>query len=252
MNKGLYSTEALVLRCRKYREADGLLVLLTRDRGKINAVAKGIFKPASSLRGGVQTLTLNAMQLYAGKTLHTVTQSECLDAFLTLKDHLEAMLAASCWAEMLEALLPEEAPDEAVYALALKGLYALAMKPEPLIRRGLEIQLIDVLGFGPVLDRCADCQRLCLGKGPVFFSLESGGLVCERCKKAGALPISPEAAALWRTLGSINFSKMGRIKGRPLAVNQLGDAVEAWIGLQAGRPMRSWHVIKMMGGFNHE
>jgi DNA repair protein RecO (recombination protein O) len=252
MNKGLYTTEALVLRCRKYREADGLLVLLTRERGKVNAVAKGIFKPASALRGGVQTFTLSAMQLYAGKGLHTVTQSQCQEAFLSLRDQLDGMLAAACWAELLETLLPEEESDEALFALALTGFYALALGAAPLIRRGLEVQLMNALGYGPVLDGCVECQRRLTEDEPVFFSSARGGLVCGSCKKSGDLPIGGEAAALWRMLGKMDCGKMGRVKGRPFAIEQLGNVVEAWIAAQIGRPMRSWQVIKTMGGLSHD
>jgi DNA repair protein RecO (recombination protein O) len=252
MSKGLYTTEALILRCRRYREADGLLVLLTRERGKVNAVAKGIFKPSSSLRGGVQTFTLSLMQLYAGKSLHTVTQSQCQEAFLTLREQLDGMLTAACWAELLEALLPEEEADEELFALAVTGFYALAVKAAPLIRRGLEVRLMNALGYEPVLDGCVECQSRFPEDAPVFFSSVRGGLVCGRCRQSGDMLIGGEAVALWRMLGKMDFGKVGRIKGRPFAIEQLGGVVEAWIAAQVGRPMRSWGVIKTMGGLNHD
>jgi DNA repair protein RecO (recombination protein O) len=253
MNKGLYTTEALILRCRRYREADGLLALLTRERGKVHAVAKGIFKPSSSLRGGVQTFTLSDMQLYAGKSnLHTVTQSQCQEAFLTLREQLDGMLTAACWAELLETLLPEEEADEALFALALTGFYALSVKAAPLVRRGLEVQLMNALGYEPVLDGCVECQSRFPEDAPVFFSLSRGGLVCRRCRQSGDLPVGGEAVALWRMLGKMDCGKVGRIKGRPFAIKQLGSVVEAWIAAQVGRPMRSWGVIKTMGGLSYD
>ena len=60
----LYKTETLVLRSVKYREADSLLTLLTKEKGKVKAIAKGVRKINSRLRGGVQLFTHNQMLLY--------------------------------------------------------------------------------------------------------------------------------------------------------------------------------------------
>jgi len=243
-----YTTDALVLRSRKYREADGLLVLLTRRLGKVHAVAKGIFKPTSSMRGGTQLLTLNQMQLYESKGLYTVTQSECQEAFLLLHDQLDSMVAASCWAELLETLLPEAQQDEELFNLALSGLYALSLDAAPLIRLGLETRLLNSLGYQPVLDKCADCLKEVDTERRLYFSTETGGIVCAKCRKPNDSVISKEATALWQGLGRIDFSKLNRIKGKVEVVKQLDDILEIWISAQAGKPLKSWNVIKMMGG----
>ncbi|MDD4753342.1 MAG: DNA repair protein RecO, partial [Desulfitobacteriaceae bacterium] len=49
----IYSVEALILRARDYGEADKILTLYTREQGKVSAIAKGVRKPKSRLRGGV-------------------------------------------------------------------------------------------------------------------------------------------------------------------------------------------------------
>ena len=250
--RNYYTTDAIVLRLRKYRESDGLLVLLTRKLGKVHAVAKGIFKPKSSLRGGTQLLTLNFMQLYESKTLYTVTQSECHEAFLPLHDQLDSMVSASCWAELLEALLPDALYDEALFDMALSGFYALSLDASPITRLGLEAQLMNYLGYKPILDRCADCLKDIEKESRIYFSSEIGGIVCGKCKSVKDPVISKEAAALWQGLGRINFSKISRIKGKPEVVKQLDGILEIWISAQTGKPLKSWSVIKTMGGIINE
>ncbi len=49
-----FSTEAIILRRTNYGEADRILSLLTPERGKISAIAKGVRKPKSKLAGGLE------------------------------------------------------------------------------------------------------------------------------------------------------------------------------------------------------
>ena len=107
-----YKTEAIVLRLRKYREADALVTLLTRERGKVACVAKGIYKPSSKLRGGVQPFSIDEMMLDEGRSsLHTLIQSDCMEMLLPLRQSFEGMTLAAYWAELLENFSQEEMAD---------------------------------------------------------------------------------------------------------------------------------------------
>ena len=87
-----YKTEAVVLHCRKYREADGLLTLLTSQRGKVSAVARGVYKPGSKLRSGVQPFSVDEMLLNQGRsTLHTLLQSQSAEMFLPLHQNYKTI-----------------------------------------------------------------------------------------------------------------------------------------------------------------
>jgi len=81
---GPYRTEGIVLKSKDYGEADKLLTIFTRARGKAQAIVKGVRKQKSRLRGGVQPLTLSDFQMYEGRSLDTVIQAEVRDPFSPL------------------------------------------------------------------------------------------------------------------------------------------------------------------------
>lgn len=244
-----YKTEALVLHSRKYKEADGLLTLLTRQRGKVSAVAKGIYKPESKLRGGVQPFSLNEMLLNAGRSnLHSLNQSQCLEMFLPLRSDLDAMAAASCWAELLECFAVEEQEDQGMFQLALSGFYGLATNPKPLMLHALEIRLMKQLGYGPSLNVCAGCGAILKASPQISFAAGAGGLVCSQCRCEGlpVISISPAVVSLWQGLENIGLDKIDRIKVQPEVLNRLSKVSQEWIVYQLGRPLKSWQVLKKM------
>ena len=56
------TTPAVILRAMDYKEADQLLTVYTRTKGKITVLAKGIKKNASKLRGILQLFSLTEIK----------------------------------------------------------------------------------------------------------------------------------------------------------------------------------------------
>ena len=74
----LYRDEAIVLRTQKLGEADRIVTLLTRQHGKVRAVAKGVRRTRSRFGARLEPFMVVDVQLYEGRSLDTVTQAETL------------------------------------------------------------------------------------------------------------------------------------------------------------------------------
>src|SRR5690242_18053900 len=75
----LYRDEAIVVRTYRLGEADRIVVLFTKARGKVRAVAKGVRKTTSRFGARLEPTSHVALQLYEGRHLDTITQAETLD-----------------------------------------------------------------------------------------------------------------------------------------------------------------------------
>ena len=71
----------MVLRTHKLGEADRIITLLSRRRGKIRAVAKGVRRTSSKFGARLEPFSHIDLQFAVGRTLDVVTQVESLDAF---------------------------------------------------------------------------------------------------------------------------------------------------------------------------
>ena len=216
----VYKTEAIVLRQRKLGEADKIVVLYTPNYGKLEAVAKGVRRPKSRLAGHLEVLTYTSVMLAQGRNLDVVTQAQAIEAFAPLRDDLERLSRALYAAELVDRFSPEGAESYHIFQLLLTTLRRLAGDAGgDIALRYFEMQLLDLTGFRPQLQRCLGCQRS-LTAIPNYFSPGAGGVLCPSCG-SGAVssrPLSVNALKVLRLLQGGSFGDVLRVRiGSPLA-----------------------------------
>ncbi|MDH5506459.1 MAG: DNA repair protein RecO, partial [Anaerolineae bacterium] len=150
-----FRVEAIVLKHNDYGEADRMLSLYTRQRGKLRAIAKGARKMRSRKAGHVEPFTRVSLQLAAGRSLYIVSQAETVDAYLPLREDLVRVGYASYVVELLDKFTYDEEENSAVFRLLADTLGRLSKADEAeLAVRYYEMQLLDLLGFRPELQAC--------------------------------------------------------------------------------------------------
>lgn len=178
------TTQALVLREVRYKEADRILTLLSATEGKITARARGALRKSSRTAAATQQLTWAEMTLFGNRGKWTVNEASVMEGFAGLRTDIERFALGSYFAECLEAFSAEEQPEPALLQLGLNCLYALSRgRPEPWqIKAAFELRLMAVAGFAPEVGACAVCGRS-EPEEPVFC-LEEGSVCCRACRRA--------------------------------------------------------------------
>ena len=120
------TTQALVLREVRYKEADRILTLFTSTDGKITAKARGALRKSSRTAAATQQLTYGEMTLFGNRGKWTVNEASVLESFSGLREDIAAFSLGSYFAECLEALSIEDQPDPDLLQLGLNSLYALS------------------------------------------------------------------------------------------------------------------------------
>ncbi|CAB4322614.1 MAG: DNA repair protein RecO [Actinobacteria bacterium] len=198
MSKGtIHRDEGIVLRTYKLGEADRIIVFLTRRRGKVRAVAKGVRKTRSKFGSRLEPMSHVALQLYEGRELDLVTQVDSIDHFRGLRDDLDQIARASAMLETADQLAQEGAANPRLYEMLLGALRTLDLSHSPLVVPAFFWKVLALEGYRPEVDHCVMCGE----GGPtdalvalVAFDLESGGLLCHGCRRGTA--VSAEAVEL--------------------------------------------------------
>jgi DNA repair protein RecO (recombination protein O) len=189
----LYRDEGVVLRTWKLGESDRIVVLYTRGRGKVRAVAKGVRKTKSKFGARLEPTSHVALQLYEGRELDIVTQAETIDHLGALRGDLDRLTRATALLEAVDTMAQERAVDPRLYTMLVGALRTLAARDHPLVVPGFFLKLLAHEGFQPRVDGCAVCD---LEDPLVAFDLDEGGLLCQAHRKGQA--ITPDAVALLR------------------------------------------------------
>lgn len=178
------TTNALVLREVRYKEADRILTLFTASDGKITAKARGALRKNSKTAAATQQLTFSEMTLFGNKGRWTVNEAVIKEPFSGLRTDIADFSLGSYIAECLDVLSVEDQPDPAMLQLGLNTLYALSNKLHEAakIKAVFELRLMCLAGYEPDLRACAVCGEQ-EPEEPVL-GVENGCLCCRRCRKA--------------------------------------------------------------------
>ena len=102
----VYRDEAVVLRTHKLGEADRIITLLTRQHGRVRAVARGVRRTKSKFGSRLEPFTHVDLQLAEGRTFDVVTQAETRSPFAAgLGNDYERYTAGTAMLETADALL---------------------------------------------------------------------------------------------------------------------------------------------------
>lgn len=197
----LYRDEAIVLRTHKLGEADRIITLLTRDHGKVRAVAKGVRRTKSKFGSRLEPFTHVDVQCYVGRSLDVVTQAESLHAYgAELVADYSRYTAGQLMLETAERMVPEERePTVSQYLLLVGGLRALVAGEHDadLVLDAYLLRSCALGGYAPSFDDCVHCGT----PGPHrFFHVPSGGSLCVDDRVPGSATPRPETLTLLAAL----------------------------------------------------
>jgi DNA repair protein RecO (recombination protein O) len=238
-----WEDEALVLGTLDYGDADRLVTLLTRGRGKLTAFAAGARKSRRRFAGALEPGTLLRARLVErhGSTVR-LDAVEVVQAFPRIRDELPRIARALYALELCRELLRDDEPAPELLSLAVEWLGRLdAGEAGPTSVLAFELQALALAGLMPRFDACALCGRP-PGETP-RFDVDHGGAVCAGCAPRATGPrVDP---AVLEGLAAI---QAGARQPLPAALRAEARGLLArFIEAQLGRRLKSVDFLRSVG-----
>ena len=191
-------TEGIVLKSFDFRETSRIATFLTKDFGKVKGVLKGIRKDPRKFGSSIDKFSVNDIiyYQYRNSDIHLISHCDMKEYFSGLRQDLKRMTAASYASELVDAVMPAEEQNIAIYDLMQDFLKSLQTTPDvSKLVHTFQIKILLLSGFRPHLESCVRCSNVVANAAR--FSLALGGLICTACKDpAGeAVAISRGAVA---------------------------------------------------------
>ncbi len=232
------TTPGLVLRETEYRESSLILTVLTASNGKLTVQARGARRKGSKVAAATQLLTLSEMTLFENKDRWTLTEARSVEQFRGLREDIAKLSLGTYFAEALDSLSDEDAPNPELLSLGLNALYALSegLNSDALVKAAFELRLACLSGFEPLLTHCSVCGKE--RPDAPLLALEGGTLCCAACRPEGAgecVTLTPGVLDAMRYIVSAGPKRLYAFSVGPETEKKLARVCEAYFLTQLGR-----------------
>jgi DNA repair protein RecO (recombination protein O) len=244
---------AVVLRTVDYGESDRVVTLLSRERGKVSAFARGARASRKRFGGSLEPFTLLAAEVRAraSSDLLGLESTSVVRGYGGIRGDLARIACAAYAAELARELVRDHEPHEDLFQLLIAYLEALDGAPaRPATLRAFELGALGAAGLAPRLDACARCGDPFAPAARGFrFDPGQGGVLCGAC--SATAPGAPHVSrAGYEAMARLQAGGLGAAAAEPLPPpvgRELREALGAFIVHHLGRTLAARRFLDEVG-----
>ena len=250
MNQAVTVT-GMILSAAPVGDYDKRVVILTKERGKISAFARGARRPNSSLVGVTTPFAFGEMTLYEGKSSYNLVQADISNYFSELRTDVEGAYYGFYFLDLAGYYSREGNDETDMLKLLYQTMRALRNPriPKELIRYIFELKSITINGEGPEVFQCAECGAK---ENPAVFSVKKGGLLCKSCIEQDSYGIRLDNSTLY-TLQYIVGAPPERMYNfivNEEVLSKLRKIVTRYMEHYVGREFKSLEILKQITSYS--
>ncbi len=232
-------------------EYDKRLVILTKERGKISAFARGARRPKSPLLAACEPFTFGEFGVYRGRDSYTVSSVEVKNYFSELREELEDIYMGMYFCEVADYFTRENLDARDILKLLYQSLRALKV---PSLQRNLvkiifEFKMIALNGEAPRLFACIGC-----GKKEELFYFHRGeaGILCEECYRnppyegRGGVQIAGTTTYILQRIIASPVEKLYTFTVTPKVQKELEEIVGEYFSSRTDREFTAGKILETL------
>ena len=160
---------------------DKRITLLSKERGKITAFARGARRPNSQLLAATNPFAFGQFELYEGRSTYNLVKAEITNYFRELTMDLEAAYYGFYFLEFADYYAVENENATEMLKLLYQSLRALESDAylNRLVRCIYELKILTINGEYPNVFSCRKCKK---EEDLGWFSAKYAGTLCSECK----------------------------------------------------------------------
>jgi len=239
----------MILSATPIGEYDKRVVILTKEKGKISAFAKGARRQNSALMGTTNPFSFGEFLLYEGRSSYNLMQANISNYFMELSTDFEGAYYGFYFMEFADYYTKEYNDEKQMLKLLYQSLRALTSKKikRELVRCVFELKALVVNGEYPEVFKCTNCGAVDRG---VVFSCKNRGLVCEECKSLARDGIRINQSTLYtlQYIVSSPIEKLYTFTVSDEVLKQLQKIMKQYIENYVEKKFKSLEILEMCLG----
>lgn len=236
----LVKTTAIILRSRKWGDADRIVTLYAKELGKIRGVARGARRQKSRFGAAIEPFSVCRLNLFekTGDSLFRISQVDLVRSSQMLREDLCLMTSAARMVNIVAAITPDGDPDSLLFDTLEQGLASLHESEDPTFTALLfQIRLLGLTGFRPQTDHCAACGKTRFVGDPQFSPI-AGGLVCLSCaarQRVRCLVFSRGSQLFLQQAIRLTPAVLTRLRATGQVRDEVEEAIERYVTVVVGK-----------------
>jgi DNA repair protein RecO (recombination protein O) len=234
----------IVLYAAPIGEYDKRVVILTKERGKITAFAKGARRQNSSLIAAANPFAFGEFELFEGRSSYTIVKASIQNYFLELVNNFEGAYYGFYFMEFADYYSRENNDELMMLKLLYQSLKALVKEniPNELVRCIFELKAVTINGEYPQVFQCLCCEK---EHDIVYFSTKLGGIVCSECAKPEhfAIKISDSTLYAMQFIISSPIEKLFTFKVSETVLFELKSIMKKYLKVYIDKDFKSLPIL---------
>jgi DNA repair protein RecO (recombination protein O) len=242
----VYEAEAIVLRQYVLSDSDRIIVLITKEFGKIRAVAKGVKRPLSRLAGCLEPLNHILIEFYSreGRDLSQIRRTELVHSYLGMNPSLNQVYAYNYFAEIANEIVQDNQANYPLFRLLLGIMEAGAKNSvNQALVRYFEIWSLKLSGLFPNYAYCSNCGK-CVKDDGFFAWIEVGQARCNACAQGRGIKIGAPAAGALTLMAKLppeQFMTRALAEDAAMEIERLSQRL---LALHLEKQLKSYRILK--------
>ena len=246
-----YRSTAVVLRAMDFRESDRMVTLMTRDFGKIRAVAKGAKRSRKRGFGTLQIFAHLRVDVVEGSKspIPRIDSMALLHPFYGLAEDPALLGYGAYLLEIVDGYCRQFEPFPRVFDLLVAFLARLDRgDPAERVLRIFELLAADGFGFRPNLDTCVVSGEPIPAARPCGFSVALGGAVHpdRMAGRSDCAPMSIATRAAMRRLLDAPRTELDQVPIDRRSLLEMRAFLPPFVEAQLGTALKSKSYLKQV------
>ncbi len=234
----------IILHAAPIGEYDKRLVILTKERGKITAFAKGARRQNSCLMAAANPFVFGEFELYEGRSSYTISKASIQNYFFELVNNFEGAYYGFYFMEFADYYTRENSDEIMMLKLLYQSLRALAKDnlSNELIRCIFELKAVTINGEYPQVFQCICCEK---EENISYFSAKHGGILCGECVKPDhqAVRISNSTVYAMQFIISSPIEKLFTFKVSDQVLDELKIILKKYLKVYIDKQFKSLPIL---------
>jgi DNA repair protein RecO (recombination protein O) len=225
----------IILSKRNVGEADRLYQVYTREKGKVQLLAKGVRKVEARLAASLENFNLVGLTVVGRNGTKKITHALVEENFKRLRQDYLSLESVFRSLKKFEKIMEKEDRDQEAfqfvedYLRSIEKTEAADETKISLLEQAFLFKVLSHLGYKFEITKCVRCGKKIV-PGENYFDFSLGGLVCQLCpgNLAHCVKIGDNAVKALRIIYQNKLAAITRLKVSRKEINELKKVSEGY------------------------